>query len=115
MDGQVLDSLMEAKRNCAGLHWVPQRFRDIADPEHSHVRNDTDGGFTQCWVERSDPLHVYLDVSEPLYLYGDVFAVLICVGIALIFAVCFARVHRENIIQAVHKMQKMNSKYRWVT
>lgn len=55
-----------------------------------------------CWVDRSDRTHVYLDVAEPLTLYGDLLAVGSCVLIALLFAVCIAREHRESLIHALH-------------
>jgi len=104
--GEVLESLNEARRDCSDLKWIPQRFRGIADPEHAlSAPNEMDGGFTQCWVARTDQRSIFLDVSEPLSLYGDVFAVLLCMGISLTFAVCFARVHRESILEAVHKMR----------
>ena len=106
--GEVLESLIEARRDCNDLKWIPQRFRGIADLEHAlSAPNEIDSGFgfTQCWVARTDQRSVFLDVSEPLSLYGDVFAVLLCMGISLTFAVCFARVHRESILEAVHKMR----------
>ena len=106
--GEVLESLIEARRDCNDLKWIPQRFRGIADLEHAlSAPNEIDSGFgfTQCWVARTDQRSVFLDVSEPLSLYGDVFAVLLCMCISLTFAVCFARVHRESILEAVHKMR----------
>ena len=106
--GEVLESLIEARRDCNDLKWIPQRFRGIADLEHAlSAPNEIDSGFgfTQCRVARTDQRSVFLDVSEPLSLYGDVFAVLLCMGISLTFAVCFARVHRESILEAVHKMR----------
>lgn len=104
-DGQVLDSLAEAQAACADKSWIPPRFWDLARPAfHPASRvNGSGGGFAQCWVERKDHTHVYLDVAEPLYFYSDLLAVAACFGVALTFAICIAREHREMVVTWMHR------------
>jgi len=86
-DGQVNEPLEIVLRGeCKRLYeWVPPRF---------HKLNKTGQA---CWVDRADRTKVFLDVEQPLYFYGDLLAVVACVGIALTFAVCIAREHRESV------------------
>jgi len=120
-DGQVLDSYEEALAACEDLSWIPARFHEIAEAEFKREFRreessqgstalgngtvDDDGGYTQCWVERTDHTHVYLDVAEPLKVYGDLLAVLVLVAVALIFAVCIAREHRSSVIEWIHRVR----------
>lgn len=118
---QVLDSYEEALAACEDLSWIPARFHEIAEAEFKREFRreessqgstalgngtvDDDGGYTQCWVERTDHTHVYLDVAEPLKVYGDLLAVLVLVAVALIFAVCIAREHRSSVIEWIHRVR----------
>jgi hypothetical protein len=57
-DGQVLEELRDVRHNCMPLHdWVDRRFLVLNWTAH------------ECWVDRFEQSHVYLDVDEPLYFY----------------------------------------------